>query len=36
MNHLFTAEDSIINIHSAVVSGVEIPKAIVLQSKAAA
>jgi hypothetical protein len=36
MNRVFASEESILNIHAAVVSGVEIPKAIVLQSKAAA
>jgi hypothetical protein len=35
MNDLFGAEESILNVQAAVVSGIEIPKAIVLQSKAA-
>jgi hypothetical protein len=35
MNSSYQAEDSILNVNSAFVSGVEIPQAIVLQSKAA-
>jgi hypothetical protein len=36
MNSSYQAEDSVLNVNSAFVSGIEIPQAIVLQSKAAA
>ena len=36
MNESLTADQSVLHLHAANVSGVEIPKAIVLQSKAAA
>jgi hypothetical protein len=36
MNSSYQAEGSILNVNSAFVSGIEIPQAIVLQSKAAA
>ncbi|HKI05544.1 MAG TPA: hypothetical protein VKK31_26425 [Thermoanaerobaculia bacterium] len=35
MNHSFQAKDSALHLQTVKVSGVEIPKAIVLQSKAA-
>jgi len=36
MNSSYQAEDSILNVNAAFVSGIEIPQAIVMQSKAAA
>jgi hypothetical protein len=35
MNRSFEADEEVLNLHAAYVSGVEIPKAIVLQSKGA-